>query len=317
MLSPDTYASLIESSPRTSERFEEGKIVLNSNSETYIYNGRTSIAAAAIDYTLEIPQDLREDIPIVFVPGFGGIKPAYKSLRNEIVKAGKPAVSFKPARSQNLGAGYHPKHLFHPERLLQQSTWAVMRDIEANVGFDKFDLSGHSMGGPAVVGAAMQQTEHVRSIIMVAAAGLNPVDQLTLGKRFGDFLVTDLMPNIWKMKVQHESSVAIEAISYFLRNPKRTIGEALAVSGADSRFALRRLGQIGVKTAALQFKNDKIFPVDEVREMSGDVVDMFIYDDPKAGHVEPQLNPKEVAFEHLSILKQINNSEHGNLPRVS
>src|SRR5687768_11422112 len=76
--------------------------------------GVAEIAGARIPYTLELPDQVNDEVPLVIANGYGAVQDAYDRLRHFVAISGKPAVSFEPPRSQSLLGGFHPLHLFHP-----------------------------------------------------------------------------------------------------------------------------------------------------------------------------------------------------------
>src|SRR5689334_13896609 len=72
---------------------------------SYIRQGIAHIGGTSIKFTFEQPLEAQDSVPLLLVPGYGGIKPAYRELRKAVVAEGKPAVTFKPPRTQERFAG--------------------------------------------------------------------------------------------------------------------------------------------------------------------------------------------------------------------
>lgn len=286
---------------------EEGAFVFErDDSVSIVRQGIVEIGGTAIRYTYERPEEPSDPVPLIVTPGYGGIKPAYRHLRNSLATHGKPAVTFRPPRTQSMVASFHPRHVFHPDRLLAQATSAIARDVIMRYGlvedFDQVDAVGHSMGGPAVVSAALHKPEHFRSVTAMASAGLDGHNLLDMARRGPGVLRDELVPAVKYIRSRHDIRSMRDIVHYIGRNPWRTVAEGLTVGSGDIRSRVADVGRLGVRTAALQFPNDKFFPVDGVREKAADLFDHFReFPDPQANHVWPQLAPEAVAHELVDI----------------
>ncbi len=290
---------------------EEGAFIFErQDSSSVIRQGVVEVGGAAVRYTYERPIEADDPVPLIVTPGYGGIKPAYRDLRNSLAIHGKPAVTFRPPRTQSMSASFHPKHVFHPDRLLAQATSAIARDIIERYGlveeFAQVDAVGHSMGGPAVVSAALHRPERFRSITAMAAAGLDGHTLLDMARRAPGVLRDELLPAVKDIRSRSDTRSVRDIVHYVGRNPWRTAAEGLAVGSGDIRDKVAAVGSLGVRTAALQFPSDRFFPVDGVREQAADLFDHFReFPDPRANHVWPQLAPEAVAHELVDITKYL------------
>jgi pimeloyl-ACP methyl ester carboxylesterase len=291
--------------------FERGDIA------THISQGVVHIGGAAIKYTLEEPLEIEDPTPMLLVPGYGGIKPAYKELRGAVAQLGKPAVTFRAPRTQKRFATYHPKHLLHPERLLTQSVIGITKNVidrwGEKRGFTQLDIAGHSMGGPAIVGAGIIHPELFQTATAVASAGLDGHNMFVLAGRVKGVVTEELAPLIKDVRVARDYKTVLHMAHYIGRNPWRTTTEGLAVANCNIREEVVTLGNLGVKTAALQFASDQFFPLDGVVAHSGDRFDHFReFPDSQANHMWPMIDPEGVAEELVSIvalLKKLPSSE--------
>jgi len=294
---------------------EEGVFILERGERrSIISQGYTRIGGTAIKYTYERPMTTEDPVPLLLVPGYGGIKPAYKELRKSVVDIGKPAITFKAPRTQERFAALHPKHFFHPERLLAQSVIAITRDIIERGGdsneFEQVDTAGHSMGGPAVVNAGLVHPELFRSVTTVASAGLDGHTLKDMRDRAPAVIFGEILPMVKDIKICKDYRTVQHMVHYVARNPWRTAAEGLAVGSGDIRDKVTHLGSLGVRTAALQFENDHFFPVEGVREHSADRFDIFrVFSDPNANHMWPQLQPDAVADELVEIINELKSKE--------
>lgn len=288
---------------------EEGVFVFERNdTSSIIRQGIVEIGGAAVRYTYERPEETVDATPLIITPGYGGIKPAYRDLRNALAAHGKPAVTFRPPRSQSIAASLHPKHVLHPDRLLAQATYAIARDLIERYGliddFEQVDAAGHSMGGPAVVSASLHQPERFRSIIAMASAGLDGHTLADMARRAPGVLKDELIPVIGDIRTRNDLRSIRDIAHYVGRNPLRTVSEGLTVGSGDIRPKVAKLGNLSVRTAALQFPSDRFFPSDGVRERSAGLFDHFReFPDSRANHVWPQLAPEAVAHELVDIIQ--------------
>lgn len=294
---------------------EEGVFILERGERrSYITQGLARIGGSAIKYTYERPIISNDSVPTLLVPGYGGIKPAYKELRKSIVDIGKPAITFRAPRTQEKFAALHPKHFFHPERLLAQSVIAIASDVLEKSGvrnkFDKVDTAGHSMGGPAIVNAGLIHPELFRTVTAVASAGLDGHTLKDMGERAPAVIYGEILPLVKDIKISRDYRTINHMFHYLARNPWRTVAEGLAVGSGDIRDKVSILGMLGIKTAALQFENDHFFPLEGVQEHSAERFDLFkVFPDPNANHMWPMLQPDAVAIELVDIVDELNSNE--------
>lgn len=270
----------------------------------------TRTGGAVIKYTVERPAVVEDPVPLLIVPGYGGIKPAYRELRKAVVQNGKTAVTFKPPRTQERFAALHPRHFLHPERLLAQAVLAISKDLIEIYGdeqdFEQIDAAGHSMGGPGVINAAMVRPRRFRTVTSVAGAGLDGHTLLDMAQRAPGVFSGEFVPSITDIRVRKDGRAIRDMAHYVGRNPWRTAAEGLAVGSGDVRDKVTVIGMLGVKTAALQFANDHFFPIEGVREHSEDRFDLFReFPDPNANHMWPQLQPEAVGNELINIVETL------------
>lgn len=281
---------------------------------SYVRQGIARIGGATIRYTLEKPQATDDQIPLILVPGYGGIKPAYRELRKAVVSGGKAAVTFKPPRAQEKFAGLHPKHALHPERLLAQAVLGVSRDVimrnGEKDGYNQVDTAGHSMGGPAVVNAGLVAPKMFRSAILMGAAGLDGHTLRDMRERAPSVLREEVLPSLNQMRVKKDVRSVRNIVEYVARNPWRTLAEGLAVGSGDIRDKVSRIGELGIRTATQQYAQDRFFPEAGVREHSASRFDYYhVFPDPEAGHMAPQMQPEAVGEDLLDILAVLHQSE--------
>lgn len=286
----------------------EGGVFLSQESwqregATDYFQGRARVAGATIRYTYESPVNDHNETPLVLVPGFGGVKKVYGQVRHHVAQAGKPAVTFAPARSQEGLANLDLRHHAHPELLLSMATWAVMKAVTEHHGAEQFDLAGHSMGGPAAASVAERYPDKVNNLILCASAGLEKHNLVRLTCRAPKFLVNELIPGLPQLRKLFPTSVALHELAYFATNPYRSLAEGVAVAHADIVSQVERVREMGVRVVAEQFYSDELFPLNRVQASAEHIVDEFsIFPDRRAGHMAPQIDPVNVARHQLDLL---------------
>lgn len=277
--------------------------------ETQRLRGVAKIAGAKVEYTLEQPTDeavVVDSVPIVLVHGFGGVKTSYRQLRTSLAQMGKPAITYRPARSRGIRGDMSPLNLLYPNKLASQAAWAVMRDIRADIGHELFDVSGHSMGGQTVANLASHKHEHIRSAIFVASVGLGNHSLPHMLGRAARFLPQELAPSAKHIIESTEPRVALESLHYWLRNPQRSLAEGLGTAGCNLHERLVEMEKSGIKTAAIQFQNDVFFPLEAAIKHSRHLFHAHhVYEDPGSNHLTPQLDPQGVAGAIISVLGRL------------
>lgn len=270
---------------------------------TWLIGGVACIAGADVNYKLEVPLDATDPVPAIIVPGYGGIEMSYAGLRHASAIRGKATATFTIPRTQSIRHALHPSHILHPEKLPSQAVWGVMRDImqrdDMPFPIEQFDLDAHSMGGLTASEVAMRKADHVRSITFMASVGLTGHSRLSLLRKLPEFFSHDLRLALTEIQLEDNVRALMDMTNYMLRNPIRTAFEGWAVGGCDIRGSVKLLGKLGVKgvkTAALAFPEDPLFPLDKLRENIGKVVDWFVeYENSEAHHATPQLDAHGVA----------------------
>lgn len=260
------------------------------------------IAGSVVEMTYEEPDTVLHPEPILLSPGYCGIKSAYGNLRHYLAERGTPAISYRPPRTQENFAWLHPTHLKDVERLQAQAAYSVMREVKQAVGFEKFIISGHSMGGRTGVRTALEHPEYIDSLLLVGSAGLH--GHHTLGEmmlRGGRVIKNEIVPGLPKLAENSSRSAGADALYYIFRDPVRTLREGVAVASCDSREDLTKIRNMGIGIGALLFGRDGFFEQDDIMKHSGNLLDVVrVIED--ANHIEPQLNPEKNAAIQLEIV---------------
>lgn len=248
--------------------------------------------------------------PLLVVNGYLGCMEAYVPFAQQCASRGLDTVIMEPPRRQKRNLGLHPDHFLHPERLLAQMTGRIARDIIEKYDFEKVDVTGHSMGTPAIVEAAERWPERFHSVTLNGGAGMTEHDFLTLVRRMPKAGL-GLLGCLPELRTNFElRSILPATVKYIATNPIRTVGEGIAVTQSNIRPSLAKLGSLSIQRAAILFTGDELFPYDEALELCGndlEAVRILPYQ-----HTGPQTHPDETAIAQAEILQQF-----GSIPRAA
>jgi pimeloyl-ACP methyl ester carboxylesterase len=284
------------------------EVVQSTETETYRYTDVTKIGGAVVRYSLETPADTTDDVPVVIIPGFCGIRSAYDQLAHALAERGKPAITVQPVRGRLFPASLIPRRPEPVDKLASQAVWGAMRDTKERHGYETFDVLAHSMGGLIATRLVEHQADSIRSVTYLASAGLDgDHSPRTMLARTLNGGAEDLLALVKSLKPVSDALASREVLHYVLRNPLRTVREALAVSTCNLTEDVQNVGYLGVKTAALQFAADRYFPLSLVEAHSGNAFKHFeVYGDTLAGHNAQQSDPEGVADAYLRLNRHLN-----------
>ncbi len=314
MSTADNLNATVYTSPAQSDIFPAEQQPIEANLETHeivsdevrlleshgtrLYHGRVKIlgAGAIARYTLETPHGSHDEVPFILVNGFCGFKSSYAGLRHEMALDGKPTATLQPVRLQELKHMIHPDHILHPELVQSMTVGTVVTALQNNHGYEQFDIGGHSWGGPVAAHMIERAPENIRSLSLIAAAGLDGHKLSDIIRRLPRELTQDILPyGINRLRAGDTRSV-LSVLKHALINPGRTGLEGLAAATADIRPAVKRLGKMGIATYGIQYASDEFFHIDLVRKYCHDILDEIIeHPDPHMGHLGPQRDPKGTA----------------------
>ncbi|MHB1625405.1 MAG: alpha/beta fold hydrolase [Candidatus Dormibacteria bacterium] len=114
-------------------------------------------------HALEVGEGPR---PLVFLHGLGASAGSYRGLITQLAKHRRVIAIDRP------GSGLSDAVRFrgHP-----RSAWnQVVAEVADALGVDRFDLVGHSLGGLAAGGFAVDNPDRVRDLVLLAPVGLSP-----------------------------------------------------------------------------------------------------------------------------------------------
>lgn len=242
----------------------------------------------------------------VIVPGFGGVKRLSRELRDDLAgQENSAALSYEPARH-----GGYARDLLDSQKLHFDTLTAILQDLPDNeqlldtpngdkLDFKRVVLLPQSMGGLAATKRALKYPDETEQVIYMGSIGLEEprvmfgfVGRLlesTGRDTASKFVHGKLIPDASRLKTAYQVG------SYYLRNPVRTAGEIGSCFAADIRRPVQLLPDLGVKTGALYFGEDKLVPPTlEVMEAASHIVQICeLIED--FGHLAPQRQSAETA----------------------
>lgn len=301
-----------EQSPHNFEGFfvpEDHPIREDRGIPSRLIKGVARVAGANVKYTLEIPEEITDGVPIGIAHGYGGVQDAYAAFRNSIARNGKPAYTYSPPRNQHWWVGLGPDHLTHPDKLLSQAAWVVTKQImackEPGIESDYVDLVGHSMGGPTSTTLAERKPDHIRSITYLASAGLDghSIAEMVRNRlpRFGtsEGARTVLNREIILHEVE-ELEFVLQALGYWVKNPYRALAEGLIVGNVNIQDRVRNISAKDTKTGVIGCKYDHLISAEKSIENTEDYVDATRI--LPFGHLAPQRHPVETGSAVLDFI---------------
>lgn len=267
---------------------------------TRIRRGVDRIGGAAIHFTDESPLDFEDPEPILYVPGFYGIKPGYSLPRHHTALRGRRAVTFKVPRSNGL-SGWHPNYLFTPERLTSQAAYAMFRRLLRDPGVNEVHIAGHSMGGPISAEIA-DHKPGVGSVTLIGSAGLEDHSMFSLARKLPGFFAHEIAPSIPVLGRDFEVGVVKHMLEYALMNPRLTLGEIRQVTSVDARPTIKRLvsKKKPVPVYAIQMQDDHLFDEPTVHAEVARYVTRYLR--VPGIHLKPQLEPEETVDAILEVV---------------
>ncbi len=269
---------------------------------------------AVTRFTVQIPETILDPVPLLIVHGYCGPEVIYEKFREAVAANGKPAITYRPTRTQDMSAAFSRQHRLHPERLLTQTALGALygsAKLLKKKGHapDAYDISGHSMGGRGATKVAHLHPEFVRTVILNEAAGLDGHSFTDfLSQRFPAFVAKELTPALLNSQFAYRSSrkIVMQGAEYILKNPYKTVSEALTAGGCDIKEDVSLLGKLGVASSILVAESDTMISAAGTARKSGHASDLFaVYGDPKANHLYPFTHPLETALTHLQIIEAL------------
>jgi len=259
--------------------------------------------AGDLEVTDLFPETLKDEVPIIIIPGWGETPATHKDTLNTIATLGRRAIAIKiPRLGGARSEGGYPRSEYNKA--------LALIDTLNKKGLRKVDLIAHSEGAIQAIIAALNNPERFRGIVFVDPAGLTGKDStVKLATRFVSMLAKDArrMVKAPGDKKVNMLRAAAEATKYFLSNPPRGVQEANAVSAADIYEMLTVLKEVGIKVAIIHGVDDSIFPMKKLLEtaLERDGVETMGFYAVKGDHREISVHPEKYAALAVNALEDI------------
>jgi len=176
-------------------------------------------------------------------------------------------------------------------------------DLAATIdelGVDKADVAGMSMGGYVVLALWRRYPEKVRSLILIDTKASADSDEAKEGRdktaalvreKGASELVEGLLPKLFGGPPDEELSQKVKAM--FEATPGGTAAaDALAMK--DRPDSTVNLATITVPALVIHGEQDALMPIDDAKGMAGLIPGAKFVSVPGAGHMSPIENPKAV-----------------------
>lgn len=262
--------------------------------------GETGIAGQDIQLTYREPQDptlITDPVPLVIAHGWNAPASAYGPLAEEVARLGKPTLTYEEDRSMGLLGDLNPLNLLRVAALSSKAAWAATRFARDELGHEKADAYGHSLGGKTVVNLALHKPEHMRHLVLDASVGLNKHRLPEMIGHTGEFAVLELLPALGKLARSHGPQTGLHMLNYIRRHPARALAEGLDAGSSNLHESIARLAYRGIGVSAIQSRHDVYFDAGAVERDSGHLFGDHFHtrEDPASNHLAPQLDPQGTA----------------------
>jgi len=242
------------------------------------------------------PEHRKDDVPVLFAPGWGGTIPTYKLALEALAAGGRRAISLNhPRRGGEITLSDEEKKLVseYPKAEIRKAL--TLLDVLKSKGVEKTDIIAHSEGAINAMLAALLQPERVRNIVLFSPSGLigkdtplrllngfafqgNPkptLDGIAPSPTVSDeekkrtategavpieypaLPVTDEIKEIW-------AEAAKAAVEYVKQNPVRAIAEGWALSHIQAEGLIDALREHGIGIVVMSAVDDPVFPTERM-----------------------------------------------------
>lgn len=221
--------------------------------------------AGDLEVTDLVPETLKDDVPIIVIPGWGETPVTHKDTLNTIANLGRRVIAIKVPRWG--GAETQDRY--------QQSEYNKARALIDTLNKKEIktaDIIAHSEGALSTIIAAEilaeeRQPERIRSIVFVEPVGLIGKDKLRdLIGRWSSMMGKGGVRFFRDSRKKNMSRAFTEAAKYVSSNPIRTLKEARVISASDIYESLSNLKENGIGVSVIHAVDDTLFPMEKVLE---------------------------------------------------
>ena len=266
--------------------------------------------AGDLEVTDIVPENLRDDVPVVVIPGWGETPATHTDTLNTIANLQRRAIAIKIPRLGGTRAkdGYPESEYNKALALIDTLNKKEVKTV---------DVIAHSEGAIPTIIAALNNPRRFRGIVFVDPAGLIGEDSLIkLSARFTGMLAKDALrmakaPPDVKLNMLRATR---EAAKSFLANPKRGVQEVNTIAASDIYEMLIALREIGIKVSVIHGINDSLFPIEKVLKAAGEKggLDTIGFYSVKGDHREISTHPEKYTALAVNALETLSNKPKFN-----
>ena len=215
--------------------------------------------AKVLDYK---PEVLRDNVPVVIVPGWSENEQTYRKTAEVIYRSGRRVLSIGQSitnRESTEGGELVARN--YPEVELKKAQ--ILLKVFEDFGVEKADVVAHSEGAINILMAAILRPDLFRNIVLDKPAGLIGRDtKSALMGRFMRLLVQEAMLRP-KLFTDPTSSIraGTRTALYIAANPVRVIKEMNAITTFEITDLMKALHNHGITFSVISGVNDPLFPV--------------------------------------------------------
>ena len=262
--------------------------------------------AGDLEVTDIVPETLKDEVPIIIIPGWGETPATHKDTLNTIANLGRRAIAIKIPR---LG-GVKPEGDYSEAEYTKAM---ALVDTLNKKEIKTTDIIAHSEGALSAIIAAeiftrQLQPQRIRNIVFVEPVGLIGKDRLrNLVGRWGSMIAKDTIRFFTNSRKKNMSRAFTEAAQYVSSNPIRTLAEARVISASDIYESLSHLEKNGIGVSVIHAVNDTLFPMEKVLETARGKggLDTIGFYSVKGDHREISVHPEKYTALAVNALEDL------------
>jgi len=259
--------------------------------------------AGDLEITDILPETLKDEIPIVVLPGWGETPATHKDTLNTIASLKRRAIAINVPRLGGVRTedGYPRSEYNKAIALIDTLNKKELKTV---------DLIAHSEGAIPAIIATLNNPERFRSIVFVDPAGLIGGDAIPkLAARFAGMLAKDAL-RMAKVPVNKKLNMlraVREATKSFLANPPRGVQEVNTIAASDIYEMLTALKEVGIKVSVIHGINDSLFPIEKVLQTAKEKssMDTIGFYSVKGDHREISVHPEKYTALAVNALENL------------
>lgn len=289
---------------------------LNIQKDSFLINN------AKVDSIDIIPENQKDKVPVLVVPGHSATKETLKPGMEILAQRGRRAISFDHPRTGGIIPESQNEEIirWYKERGQNYPDWPSeeLRKAHTILGLldqkklDKVDVIAYSEAAINVCIAAMLRLEKFtgRTIVLYSPAGLIGEDTfLALKKRaeaHPKYPESMLRIPTTETEIKNRKLIADQAKKYNKANHLRSLREGVAVAKTRIEDMLRYLHEKGVQIIVIQGVDDTFFPINKMQKivkstgLKSGFVDGFL--SVIGGHLQIQVHPELIMPEIEKML---------------